>query len=40
MGDYVALLRRRWETTEVTPADDCPDSVFVEDTMVVYKMRR
>jgi dimethylargininase len=22
---------------EVAPADDCPDSVFVEDTMVVYK---
>ena len=25
-----------WETHEVAPADDCPDSVFVEDTMVVY----
>ena len=35
---YVALLRRyEWETIEVAPADDCPDSVFVEDTMVVYK---
>jgi dimethylargininase len=35
---YVALLRRYdWETTEVVRADDCPDSVFVEDTMVVYK---
>jgi dimethylargininase len=35
---YVALLHRYgWETTEVAPADDCPDSVFVEDTMVVYK---
>jgi dimethylargininase len=35
---YVALLQRYgWETTEVAPADDCPDSVFVEDTMVVYK---
>ena len=34
---YVALLRRHgWETTEVARADDCPDSVFVEDTMVVY----
>jgi dimethylargininase len=35
---YVALLRRyEWETIEVAPADDCPDSVFVEDTMVVYR---
>lgn len=35
---YVALLRRYgWDTLEVAPADDCPDSVFVEDTMVVYK---
>lgn len=35
---YVALLRRYgWETMEVARADDCPDSVFVEDTMVVYK---
>lgn len=35
---YVALLRRyEWETIEVASADDCPDSVFVEDTMVVYK---
>jgi dimethylargininase len=35
---YVALLQRYgWQTTEVAPADDCPDSVFVEDTMVVYK---
>jgi dimethylargininase len=35
---YVAVLRRyEWETVEVAQADDCPDSVFVEDTMVVYK---
>ena len=35
---YVALLRRyEWQTIEVAPADDCPDSVFVEDTMVVFK---
>jgi dimethylargininase len=34
---YVALLRRyEWETVEVDRADDCPDGVFVEDTMVVY----
>lgn len=35
---YVALLRRyEWEPIEVAKADDCPDSVFVEDTMVVYR---
>jgi dimethylargininase len=35
---YVALLQRyEWTTIEVSRADDCPDSVFVEDTMVVYK---
>jgi dimethylargininase len=35
---YVALLQRNdWEIIEVVRADDCPDSVFVEDTMVVYK---
>jgi hypothetical protein len=35
---YVALLRQyEWDTMEVAPADDCPDSVFVEDTMVVYR---
>ena len=34
---YVALLRRYdWQTIEVVRADDCPDGVFVEDTMVVY----
>lgn len=32
-----ALTRHGWETVEVTPADDCPDAVFVEDTMVVYR---
>ena len=26
-----------WETIEVDPADDCPDSVFIEDTMVVFR---
>ena len=25
-----------WELYEVEPADDCPDAVFVEDTVVVY----
>ena len=35
---YVELLRRYgWETLEVDRADDCPDGVFVEDTMVVYE---
>nr|WP_205615223.1 dimethylargininase [Streptomyces harenosi] len=35
---YVGALRAHgWETIEVEPADDCPDSVFVEDTVVMYK---
>ncbi len=35
--DYVAALHAEgWETIEVAPVDDCPDSVFVEDTVVVY----
>lgn len=34
---YVAALRGAgWVTHEVPAAPDCPDSVFVEDTMVVY----
>ena len=34
---YVAALRAEgWETIEVPPAPDCPDSVFVEDTVVRY----
>lgn len=34
---YVAALRDAgWETVEVPAADDCPDSVFVEDTVLVY----
>jgi dimethylargininase len=36
--DYVAALRTAgWTTSEVPPADDCPDGVFVEDTMVVFR---
>jgi dimethylargininase len=31
-----ALRTAGWRTVEVPAADDCPDSVFVEDTMVVY----
>ncbi|MFR9799408.1 dimethylargininase [Streptomyces sp. MS06] len=35
---YVAALAAHgWETVEVEPADDCPDSVFVEDTVVMYR---
>ncbi|GAA0676780.1 N(G),N(G)-dimethylarginine dimethylaminohydrolase [Streptomyces malaysiensis subsp. malaysiensis] len=35
---YVVALRAHgWETIELPPLDDCPDGVFVEDTMVVYK---
>lgn len=35
---YVATLESNgWRTVEVPAADDCPDSVFIEDTMVVYK---
>ncbi|MGI8522916.1 MAG: dimethylargininase [Nocardioides sp.] len=34
---YVAALRSAgWATIEVPPADDCPDGVFVEDTVVMY----
>lgn len=32
-----ALEDNGWPTLEVPPADDCPDAVFVEDTMVVYR---
>lgn len=31
-----ALHAAGWETVEVPPADECPDAVFVEDTVVVY----
>ena len=35
---YGAALRAQgWEVIEVDPADDCPDSVFVEDPVVVYR---
>ncbi|WP_158883707.1 dimethylargininase [Amycolatopsis anabasis] len=30
-----ALAAAGWEVREVEPADDCPDSVFVEDALVV-----
>jgi dimethylargininase len=33
---YVAALAAAsWDVVEVTPADDCPDAVFVEDALVV-----
>jgi dimethylargininase len=32
-----ALRAQGWEVIEVEPADDCPDSVFVEDPVVVYR---
>ncbi len=33
---YVAALRSHgWQTWAVAAADDCPDSVFIEDTVVV-----
>ena len=36
--DYVAVLASAgWQTIEVPAADDCPDGVFVEDTMVVFR---
>ncbi|RZU23506.1 dimethylargininase [Streptomyces sp. BK239] len=35
---YVEALRTHgWETVEVDPADNCPDSVFVEDAVVMYR---
>ena len=35
-GYAAALQAEGWELYEVEPADDCPDAVFVEDTVVVY----
>ena len=35
-GYVDALHSAGWTTHEVPAADECPDSVFVEDTMVVY----
>ncbi|GAA1895601.1 N(G),N(G)-dimethylarginine dimethylaminohydrolase [Streptomyces sodiiphilus] len=35
---YVAALELHgWEIREVPSADDCPDAVFVEDTVVVHR---
>ncbi len=35
-GYVGALAEAGWATQEVAPAADCPDSAFIEDTMVVY----
>ena len=35
-GYVDALKRNGWEIIEVPPADDCPDAVFIEDTIVMY----
>ncbi len=32
-----ALGAAGWDLVEVPPADDCPDAVFVEDTVVMYR---
>ena len=36
-GYVEALEGGGWEITEVPPADDCPDGVFVEDAVVVFR---
>lgn len=34
---YVGILGEHgWTTIEVQPADDCPDAVFIEDSVVMY----
>lgn len=34
---YVAAMETEgWQIVEVPPADECPDAVFVEDTVVMY----
>ncbi|HMQ37852.1 MAG TPA: arginine deiminase family protein [Micropruina sp.] len=35
-GYRAALHDNGWETIEAPPVDDCPDGVFIEDTMVTY----
>ncbi len=36
LGYVSALQAEGWEIIEVPSADECPDAVFVEDTVVVY----
>ena len=35
-GYVDALKRNGWATIEVPAADDCPDAVFIEDTIVMF----
>jgi len=37
LGYVAALEAAGWEAVVVEPADDCPDGVFIEDTLVVYR---
>ncbi|MFG2755867.1 dimethylargininase [Streptomyces wuyuanensis] len=32
-----ALRAHGWETVEAEPADDCPDGVFIEDSVVMFR---
>jgi dimethylargininase len=35
--EYVGALQSAgWDLLEVSPADDCPDAVFIEDTVVLF----
>ena len=35
--EYVGALQSAgWDLLEVPPADDCPDAVFVEDSVVLF----
>lgn len=36
-GYVEALEDAGWNIVEVAPADDCPDGVFIEDTVVMYR---
>jgi len=35
-GYVAALAAAGWDTVEVPAADDCPDAVFIEDTLVLH----
>ena len=37
IGYVEALQHAGWQILEVPQADECPDSVFIEDTMVVFR---
>src|SRR5690242_12772128 len=36
-GYVQAFHQHGWATVEVPPADDCPDAVFIEDAVVVFR---